>query len=36
VDTREDLNALAARSRGTIFDKSRTMEYLREKGVIDR
>jgi uncharacterized protein len=34
VDTREDLSALAARSRGTLFDKSRTMAYLREKGVI--
>jgi uncharacterized protein len=34
VDTREDLNALAVRSRGTIFDKSRTMAYLREKGFI--
>jgi hypothetical protein len=28
------LTALAARSRGTIFDKSRTMAYLREKGFI--
>jgi rSAM/selenodomain-associated transferase 1 len=34
VDTKEDLTALAARSRGTIFDKSRTMAYLREKGFI--
>lgn len=34
VDRREDLNALAERSRGTIFNKSRTMAYLRATGVI--
>ena len=34
VDTIEDLKSLAQRSRNSAFDKSRTMTYLKRKGVV--